>query len=299
MKIPEYRSIIDLKIQHSPDLPSKRLEAQFRKLIIEPFLELTSRNVCVQDKTVIINGLDEYNEDLAQGKIMELVTKSVIEHGDKIPLLWAFFSRPELRIYNAFLPHLDSYLLSKVELLVSESDDSDIKRYFCEKLRPPTYVNTQWPLENTFDILVMMAAGLWIYAATLVRFIMDPDLFPEQQLELVLTFHSQREKRMQPNTEPNITGELDAFYLMIISRIPPEHLPMVQQALLVYHTNLESHSHISMFQSSSTKPEIQLYVLANILGHSLASLKLALSKLYSIVTFISEKERLGSAISRI
>ena len=228
MKIPEYGSIIDFKIQRSPDLPSKRLEAQFRKLIIEPFLELISRNVCVQDKTVIIDGLDEYNEDLAQGKIMELVTKSVIEHGDKIPLLWAFFSRPKLRIYNAFLPHLDSYLLSKVELLVSESDDSDIKRYFCEKLRPPTYVNTQWPLENTFDILVMMAAGLWIYAATLVRFIMDPDLFPEQQLELVLTFHSQREKRMQPNTEPNITGELDAFYLMIISRIPPEHLPMVQ-----------------------------------------------------------------------
>jgi len=145
----------------------------------------------------------------------------------------------------------------------------------------------------------MMAAGLWIYAATLVRFIMDPDLFPEQQLELVLTFHSQWEKWMQPNTEPNITSKLDAFYLMIISCIPPEHLPMVQQALLVHHTNPESHSHISMFQSSSTKPEIQLYVLANILGHSLASLKLALSKLYSILTFISEKERLGSAISRI
>ena len=78
MKIPEYGSIIDLKIQRSPDLPSKRLEAQFCKLIIEPFLELTSRNVCVQNKTVIIDGLDEYNEDLAQGKIMELVTSDQV-----------------------------------------------------------------------------------------------------------------------------------------------------------------------------------------------------------------------------
>jgi len=46
----------------------------------------------VQDKTVIIDGLNECNEDAAQSKIMELVAKSMKEHSDKIPLLWAFFS---------------------------------------------------------------------------------------------------------------------------------------------------------------------------------------------------------------
>ena len=45
------------------------------------------QNVGVQDKTVIINGLNKYNGNTAQLKIMKLVAKSVIDHGDKISLL--------------------------------------------------------------------------------------------------------------------------------------------------------------------------------------------------------------------
>ena len=102
MEIDEYRKASDLKIQHNPTLPSKGLDVQFRELIIKPFLELAKRNVDVQDKTVIIDGLDECNGDPAQSKIMELVAKSVMEHSDKIPLLWAFFSRPESHINREF-----------------------------------------------------------------------------------------------------------------------------------------------------------------------------------------------------
>ena len=88
----------------------------------------------VQDKMVIIDGLDECNGDPVQSKIMELVAKSVIEHGDKIPLLWAIFSRPESHINHEFSPYSRSHLFAKVELPMLESDDSDIKRYFRDKL---------------------------------------------------------------------------------------------------------------------------------------------------------------------
>jgi len=272
IEIDEYRKALDLKIQHNPTLPSKGLDVQFCELIIKPFLELAKRNVDVQDKTVIIDGLDECNGDPAQSKIMELVAKSVIEHGDKIPLLWAFFSRPESHINREFSPYLDSGLLSKVELPVSGSDDGDIRRYFCDKLRPLAYVNTVWPSEDTFDILVSMAAGLWIYAATLVRFIMDHEDLPRQQLDRVLEFHSQR---IQSNTESSVTAELDAFYGMIISRISSKHLPIVQQSLLIHHTASGA----------------ALHTISNILGLALEDLKHALSKLYSVLTFIPEEER--------
>ena len=237
MEIDEYRKALDLKIQHNPTLPSKGLDVQFRELIIEPFLELKEQNVDVEDKTVIIDGLDECNGDPAQSKIMELVAKSVIEHGDKIPLLWAIFSRPESHIDREFSPYSSSHLLSKVELSMSESNDGDIKHYFCDKLHPLAYVNTMWPSEDTLDILASMVAGLWIYAATLVKFIMDPDLFPEQQLDLVLAFHLQKERQIQLNTKSSVTGELDAFYQMIMSRISHKHLPIVQQVLLIHYTN--------------------------------------------------------------
>ena len=96
----------------------------------------------VQDKIVIIDGLDECNGDSIQSKIMELVTKLVIKYSDKISLLWAFFSCPESYIDYKFSPYLDSSLLSKVELPISESNDGDIKHYFCDKLCLLTFADT-------------------------------------------------------------------------------------------------------------------------------------------------------------
>jgi len=100
MEINEYRKALDLKIQHNPTLPSKELDAQFHELIIELFLELMGQNVSMQDKTMIINSLNECNGNIAQLKIMKLVAKSVIDHSDKIPLLWTFFSRPKLALFT-------------------------------------------------------------------------------------------------------------------------------------------------------------------------------------------------------
>ena len=178
------------KIQHNPTLLSEGLDTQFRELIIAPFMELAERNIGVQDKTVTIGGLDKCNGDSEQSKIMELVAKPVIEHGDKIPLLWAFFSRPESNINCEFSSYSSSHLFSKVELSVSESDDDDIRRYFRDKLCPLVSTNASWPSDGTLNILVAMVVGLWIYATTLVRFIMDPDaLSPQLQLEDVLAFH--------------------------------------------------------------------------------------------------------------
>jgi len=108
-KVDEYRQVLGSRIQHNQDLHTKGLDVQFRELIIAPFPELAERNMGVQDKTVIIDGLDECNRDPAQSKIMELVAKSVIEHGDKIPLLWAFFSRPESHIAHEFSSYSSSH----------------------------------------------------------------------------------------------------------------------------------------------------------------------------------------------
>ena len=271
-KIDEYRKALDPRIQCNPALLTKGIDAQFRELIIEPFMELAERNVDMEDKMVIIDGLDECNRDPAQSKIMELVVKSVMEHGDKIPFLWVFFSHPESHINREFSPYSSSHLFAKVELPVSESDDHDIRLYFHDKFRPLASDDTVWSSEDTLDILIAMAAGLWIYAATLVRFIMDQEDLPRQQLDRVLEFHSQR---IQLSTKSSVTAELDAFYGMIISRISSKHLPIVQQSLLIHHTT----------------PGAALHILCNIQGLALEDLKHALSKLHSVLTFIPEEER--------
>ena len=103
---------------------------------------------------------------------MELVAKSVMEHSDKIPFIWAFFSYHESHINCEFSLHFSSFF-SKVELPMLESDDGNIRCYFCDKLHPLASTNTMWPSENIFDILVAIVAELWIYTITLVKFIID------------------------------------------------------------------------------------------------------------------------------
>ena len=160
MEINKYRKALDPRIQRNPALLTKGIDAQFCELIIELFLELVGRNMGVQDKIVIIDGLDKCNGDPAQHKIMEVVAKSVIEHGNKIPLLWAFFSRPKLHIDNAFSLYVNSHLFSKIELPMSGNDDSDIRCYVRDKLRLRASAGTAWPSDNTLNILVSMVAGL-------------------------------------------------------------------------------------------------------------------------------------------
>ena len=69
-----------------------------------------------------------------------------------------------------------------------ESNDGNIMRYFHDKLHLLSSANTMWLSEDTLNILVAIAAGLWVYAATIVRFIIDQG-FPPQQLDCVLEFH--------------------------------------------------------------------------------------------------------------
>ena len=246
MRINEYIKILNLKIQHNPTLPSKGLDAQFCKLIIELFLELMGRNVGVQDKTVIINGLNECNGNTAQLKIMKLVAKSVIDHGDKISLLQAFFSQPELHTDQEFSSYSRSYFLSKVKLSMSKSNNGDIMYYFHDKLYPLSSPNTMWPLEDTFNILVAIAAGLWVYAATIVRFIIDQGL-PLQQLDYIFEFYSQQ---MQLDTKSTVTAKLDAFYGVIISHISSKHHSITQQSLLIHHITSEVILHMhAMFRA--------------------------------------------------
>ena len=150
---------------------------------------------------------------------------------------------------------------------MSKSNDGNIKCYFHDKL---CLCATIWLLENTLDFFIIMVAGLWIYVAILVRFIMDQENLPQQQLVYILEFHLQQ---TQSNTKSSVTTKLDAFYQMIISQISSKHLPIIQQLLLINHTTFEA----------------ILYTLSNFQGLTLENLKHTLSKLYSVIIFISKK----------
>ncbi|KAJ3576863.1 hypothetical protein NP233_g144 [Leucocoprinus birnbaumii] len=281
-KIPEYRELVGTKIEANPALLGKSLAIQLHELIIAPFLDLEAKNVSIPRMAILIDGLDECRGDGAQATIVEIVAKSVKQHHTRFPLIWAFFSRPERHILEAFSKYSDSPLFLGNELPVSHEYDAKIERYLRDSLhlRTPTHnialigSQTVWPSGREINILVEMVAGLFIYAATIVRFIMDPNAFsPQQQLKTVLEFFDELKKELTPRSSgtPNVSFELDAFYSLIMKSIPVTHLPVVQQVLLIHRVG-----------SSNAPPSIQ--IPANILGITLPELELCLSKLSSVLT---------------
>ncbi|KAJ3573090.1 hypothetical protein NP233_g2650 [Leucocoprinus birnbaumii] len=247
-KIPSYRDILGAKLAHDATLLGKGLDVQFHELIAGPILALRSQSLPLL--AIFVDGLDECNSDKAQSRIVELIASSVAATGDRIPLLWAFFSRPEQHIERAFarISHFPGFW--KVNLPVSHDYDNDIRLYMRSALYLPVRsssatASSTWPSEEDLDALVNMVAGLFIYAAAVVKFIMDPDaLSPQRQLQDVLRFGFQQGYRNlgQSWVEPgqSVVAGLDAFYSMLMSRIPKNLLPITQQILLINYSTTQS-----------------------------------------------------------
>jgi hypothetical protein len=271
-KINEYRVILETKVRLDPALPTKTLAIQLQELIVAPFLELDTPNAPKQSRAVIIDGLDECNGDSPQCEIVELVAQSVAKYGSRIPLLWLFFSRPERHIEEAFFDESTLPLCWQVELPVSRDLDGEIRIYLRGHLRLHRGKSSSsaplWPSEEDLEKLVEMVAGLFIYASCLVKYIMDLDsLSPERQLQDVLSLHSH--VPIVPDSNP--IARLDEFYRMIMKRIPPKLLPIVQQILLLNHE-------LKRIDVPPVQP------LANVLGLASSELETSLSKLRSVLT---------------
>jgi len=73
---------------------------------------------------------------------------------------------------------------------------------------PSSFLSVDWPDEATIDTLTIIASPLFIYAATVCRFVGDTRFDPESQLATILEFQTVCEGL-----------QLDAIYLPILERL--------------------------------------------------------------------------------
>ncbi|KAF9440177.1 hypothetical protein P691DRAFT_780138 [Macrolepiota fuliginosa MF-IS2] len=111
-----------------------------------------------------------------------------------------------------------------VLLPVSDDANPDIELYlrsgFKNILRRRNIpVTSQWPSDNDIQTLVKASMGLFVYPATVLRDV-DQAVSSTEALRAVCTATS------NPTNSSPFTG-LDAFYMLIMRRIPPEKLPTV------------------------------------------------------------------------
>ena len=183
-RYPDFRQELLPVLAVNPDVGRETLCSQMEKLIVGPFQAVEIPTL------VVIDALDECRDDEPASVLLSVLSRYM----DKIPLVKFFITgRPEPRIRSGFRlellrPHTDVLKLHEVK---PSSVDNDIRLFlktrFMEiaKNRSDCSLAEDWPGPQNIDILCKKAAGFFIYASTVVKFVSSPHYPPDERLDLI------------------------------------------------------------------------------------------------------------------
>ena len=192
-----------------PDAGQGSLCLQMEMLLVGP---LKAANVST---LIVIDALDECKDEEPSSAILSVLSRYV----DRIPRIKFFITgRPEPRIRSGFRleslrPITEVFRLHDV---ARSSVDHDIKLYFRTQLldiaksRSNCDFSEGWPNPSDIDVLCTKAAGLFIYASTVVKFIAFRPRTPIRQLERIIS--------LPQNTAYEGRAGVDLLYTKILEQ---------------------------------------------------------------------------------
>ncbi|KAF9441682.1 hypothetical protein P691DRAFT_779715 [Macrolepiota fuliginosa MF-IS2] len=278
-KFDAYGDILDHHIQKNPTLVAKSTREQFQELLVKPLSQLGADAAgVVEGLVVIIDGLDECGKGPGMHcDIIEVTAASIRNRAT--PFRWVLLSRPETHIVGSFTVNGMHSLTYRLEVRVSRDIDNEITLYLTDGLRRIQQRNglpDSWVSERDVGVLVDLSGGLFIYAATIIRFIGDYDLLgPVDQLRAVLALVSS--DRESDSVHP--LSELDLFYTLIMRRVPPGILPRIQAILLLRFYTLP----LDMRKTPALLGLPPVTIITNLIGLSEPQFWNACGSLYSVL----------------
>ncbi|KAJ7216075.1 hypothetical protein GGX14DRAFT_518417 [Mycena pura] len=198
-----------LHLQHAVEanklVVSQAKEIQFQSLIVEPLKRAPVPELL---PILILDGLDECEDWKIQQDILRLFIDAI--RVQQLPLRILIASRPE--------PHIRGVIRTReicclMELHADDTAYEDIRRYLEDefsKIHSECFaegmnLGAAWPPHEAVERLVRKSSGIFIYAATVIRFVGDQYRHPQEQLDSVLAL------------DPESTSPLDDLYTQILS----------------------------------------------------------------------------------
>ena len=206
-RYPRFREKLLPVLKASPDVGRESLCSQMEKLIVGPL-----RTIHVPT-LIIIDALDECKDEEPASAILSILSR----YAGQIPNIKFFITgRPEPRIRSGFRlatlrPITEVFKLHNVKRPLV---DIDIKLFFQTRLteiaknRSHLDVTEDWPLSSDINILSEKAAGLFIYASTVIKFVASPHHQPPKRLALLIS--------LPQNTAHEGESGIDSLYTGIL-----------------------------------------------------------------------------------
>ena len=202
-------------ITEHKDIATQTLRDQWDKLILRSLAKLNATSV-QSSLIIIIDALDECEGDNDIRLLLQLLAGAKSLQTTRLRVFLT--SRPETPIRLGFrvmdgILHRDLVLHNVPRAIVDQDMWVFFRVRFTEIREDSEYLPADWPGDQTIDLLIQKAGGLFIYAATVCRFIKTNDKWsPQHLLEVFLSedsSHSYNRKRKIPSASP--TAELDAI----------------------------------------------------------------------------------------
>ena len=195
LAIPEVGKIIDAVVANDPSIPTKALQIQLQKLILEPLQQISEESK--QPIVIIIDGLDECEGEDVQSNVLRLLG-SIFQRpsvGGCDRICFIVTSRPEPWIQDEFAMDPLSSITRQIFLGQTPEANDDIRTFFrlgfTEIHDSPKHrltmsnVPKPWPSYSVLDKLVDKASGQFIYPATVLKFVGDPNCRPTELLDII------------------------------------------------------------------------------------------------------------------
>ncbi|CAE7231010.1 unnamed protein product [Rhizoctonia solani] len=215
-----FRGALLKVLQRDPDVYTKVPRVQFKRMILDPLQEV-QKSLPI-GTVVVIDALDECEDASGVERILEVL----LEDASKLPVKFLVSSRPEYHIRE----RVRQFTLK--QLMLHELDDSIVKADIATYLEAEL-TSISVPLTyNQLSVLVERAGALFIYAATVVRYIRGGD-----SSERLDTFLKASGAGQGPSTKK--TKEIDRLYeTVLVSALNGEDLEESekQRIELVLHT---------------------------------------------------------------
>ncbi|KAL9045426.1 MAG: hypothetical protein Q9214_001526 [Letrouitia sp. 1 TL-2023] len=207
--IPLLKPYICKAITNNPRICYQDLRKQWKELIIQPLLDSASQ---CPPLTFVIDALDECDDEANMKLILQLFVES--DKFSSIRLGMIVTSRPETPIRLGFknMPEIihEDLILHNVPRNIVEHDIFVFLDFEFAKIgRDHSLEN--WPDKKEIDHVVRASDCLFIYAATVCRFIKESSLLPpEERLEAILQNSDAR------GYSAGATANLDEMYVQIL-----------------------------------------------------------------------------------
>ncbi|KAK6342234.1 hypothetical protein TWF730_001711 [Orbilia blumenaviensis] len=183
-------------------------KSQWTKLILKPLSKLDSNRS--KPIIMVIDALDECDDEKDVRLIIDLL-QSGASISNSIKLRAYITSRPESYISRAFdiIPHHINIALHDISKNIVQADINHFLHHEFHKIGESRSLPPDWITKEQIEVLTQKSDGLFIYAATVCRFINDEGDCPKAVLKIALG---------KANGE-STTPDLDQIYLDILKKV--------------------------------------------------------------------------------